>query len=330
MVPRVLEHVEERGSHFARGAERPRVESIGEHGPAAIPAAIQRASYTHEEALQAARERAPVTGLGDQVEVVRLNGELSETEAEAIVSGRERTCDRSMARSAAEARESGAKSERDVDGMACVELRPCSMRGARARAGALAAGSAACATPGPELELALTDSTKCSLHGIAPSLEPKSHALGAREFVISFAKAFANLIGHRSESRSVPRGLPVFAAQPTPEPQLEIAATDTTKRSLHRIARAPRPKRQALVARESVTSCAKAFTSLIGHRSVLRSMSCGRAVSAARTTPAPELEVALSDSMECSLHGIVPSLGLQSQRLVARESRVSFAREFRT
>jgi hypothetical protein len=60
------------------------VESVGEDPAAPLPEAIQRPSHADGESLHAAGERAAVLGFDDQVDVVRLEGELVQAEPEAL------------------------------------------------------------------------------------------------------------------------------------------------------------------------------------------------------------------------------------------------------
>ena len=71
-MPGILQDVHERRSNLARSPQRPRVETIGENGTATLPQRVEGPRDPDEEPLHPARERPPVAGFGDQVEMVRL------------------------------------------------------------------------------------------------------------------------------------------------------------------------------------------------------------------------------------------------------------------
>jgi hypothetical protein len=166
MVPGVLQDVEERGPDFARRAERPGVEAIGEDGPAPVPESMERPSDSDEQRLHPARQRASIAGLGDQVDMVRLQGEVDQPEAEALAGGRERTRDRSSHRLPPQAGKVLVQPHGRMDRMRAAERRPRYVRYARGRAvlrPRLAAGSRTSAAPAPEGEIVLSNSKSSPL-----------------------------------------------------------------------------------------------------------------------------------------------------------------------
>jgi hypothetical protein len=143
------------------------VVAIGEHRAFATPEPVERAGDAHEQALHPARERFLVVRLGDQVDVVRLQGVLGEAEAESLASGAERALDLRTGGATPEARQARAQTHGDVDGMASRQLLPRAVRHTASRTGALAACSATTAAPRTELELPLAQSLSLATHGKA-------------------------------------------------------------------------------------------------------------------------------------------------------------------
>jgi hypothetical protein len=81
MFPPVLQDVDERKTHFARGCERPRVIAVPPHRPPPAESAVHRTREPDREALNAPRERAAIVRFEDEMDVVRLDGELEDAEA---------------------------------------------------------------------------------------------------------------------------------------------------------------------------------------------------------------------------------------------------------
>lgn len=159
MVPRVLQHVDERGAHFARRGERSSVEAIREDGAAPAPETVERAGDPHEDSFHSARQRPPILGFGDQMDVIRLQRELVQPEAEAIASGGERTRDRASSRVPPKTRQAGADADRDVERMVLVQRGSRTMRSSSARTCALPTRTPPSTAPAAELELVLTRPT---------------------------------------------------------------------------------------------------------------------------------------------------------------------------
>ena len=67
-------------AHGARGRQGPGVVAVGEDLPAAAERAVHRTGNANGEAADSARERPPVFGLGDEMDVVVLDGELENPE----------------------------------------------------------------------------------------------------------------------------------------------------------------------------------------------------------------------------------------------------------
>lgn len=80
----VVEHVHERGADLPGGPQLPRVVAVGEHRALSSPDSVEHSCDADQQSLHAARERAPVVRLGDQVDVVRLQRVVGEAEAESL------------------------------------------------------------------------------------------------------------------------------------------------------------------------------------------------------------------------------------------------------
>jgi len=86
MLAGVVQDVDERVTDFARRPQDASVIAVREDFPATTVKTIEPLRDADREPLDAARERARVVRLGDQVQVVRLNRVLDEPEPEAIAS----------------------------------------------------------------------------------------------------------------------------------------------------------------------------------------------------------------------------------------------------
>jgi hypothetical protein len=93
MLLEVHEHVDERVAHRARGGEGARVIAIFPHAPPPAERAVHGTGNADGEATHTTRERTGMVCLGDEVEVVVLDGELNDAKARAR-RRRERTADR--------------------------------------------------------------------------------------------------------------------------------------------------------------------------------------------------------------------------------------------
>ena len=81
VMPCIQQDVDERSSHLPWRAERPGMESVREYGSSSMPEAVERSGDSNQQPLHSAGKRRAVLGLGDQVDVVRLEGELIESES---------------------------------------------------------------------------------------------------------------------------------------------------------------------------------------------------------------------------------------------------------
>jgi len=88
-MPRVQQDVHERRPHFARTLQRADVIPVLEDGTSTSPETVEGAGEAHEQTLHAAREPSAVVDLRDEVDVSRLDGELSQAKPETLVRGRE-------------------------------------------------------------------------------------------------------------------------------------------------------------------------------------------------------------------------------------------------
>ena len=165
MVPRVLQDVEQRATNLARRAECPCVVAIAEHGARAVPVLVERPRQAHRKSLHPARERTPITGLGDEVEVRGLNRVVHQPPAEAIRALRERALDHCPRRRVAQARQTGSHARRDVHRMSRRESGTSSVGHTRASALGLAPGARSRAAAGAERELVLASSDRVASHG---------------------------------------------------------------------------------------------------------------------------------------------------------------------
>lgn len=163
-MPGVVQYVHESNPHFARRSELSRVIAVGEDGARSRPQPVQSSRDAHEEALHPARQRVSIGGLGDQMEVVRLQRVLVEPEAEAFAPRAERALDRDASGVSSQARQARAQPHGDVDGMPGGERLPRTVRHAGPRTGALPAGAGPRSSPRAELELALAQAMSTTTH----------------------------------------------------------------------------------------------------------------------------------------------------------------------
>jgi len=88
VLPAVLEDVAERVLHLGRRLENPHVIAVGENPPFASEDAVDRAGDANRECMERPRQRVAVRRLDDEVEVVALHAEMTETAAEGLAGPR--------------------------------------------------------------------------------------------------------------------------------------------------------------------------------------------------------------------------------------------------
>jgi hypothetical protein len=155
------------------------VKSIGEYASTPTPNSVESSGKAHEHALHAARQRALVVGLHEEVDVIRLHRELCQAESEAIAPSCEGRCDRGARDSLAQVRKPFAQADGDVERLAIGEFRPRTMSDGLARSRTLPPGSAACSAPRTERELMLSRRARVAARDAA-SRRRIVHASGPR------------------------------------------------------------------------------------------------------------------------------------------------------
>jgi hypothetical protein len=131
-----------------------------------------------------------MVGFDDQVDVVRLQGELGQTEPEAIAPESERAEDPGADEVSAKAGEALAYAQSHVERMARVMVRALAMRDSSAGARGLASGAFSCAAPRLELELLLAKGAMAATHReilLSPSWTAPSSG-GCRESLDSLRR----------------------------------------------------------------------------------------------------------------------------------------------
>src|SRR6185436_20822492 len=91
----VVQRVDERVPHLARRREDASVISITEDTPGALPRTVEPARDPRRESVQATGESPLVAGLGEEVDVVRLDAVLDDAEGAARRRGK-RSLDQCM------------------------------------------------------------------------------------------------------------------------------------------------------------------------------------------------------------------------------------------
>jgi phage protein D len=126
-MSRVLKHVDQRRAHLARRAQRAGVVAVAEDTTGATQKPVERSRDAHEQSLHAARERAPVGGLDDQVQVVRLDRMVNQAQAEALAAARECALEDSARGVATQARQPGVQAGGHMNRVPSRKLRPRAM-----------------------------------------------------------------------------------------------------------------------------------------------------------------------------------------------------------
>lgn len=112
---RVQEHVSQRVAGLAGRSELASVIAVGEDATSTPRSAIDRAGEPDGQPLHPARERAPVRGLDDEVQVVSLNRIVEQAKPEPIFAPDERTTNLTEASLRREGRDVAADAQRDVN-----------------------------------------------------------------------------------------------------------------------------------------------------------------------------------------------------------------------
>jgi hypothetical protein len=119
VVASVLQDVDEGVPDFTRREECPRVVAVGEQRADAAPEPVEAARDADQQTLNASRERAAIARLDDQVEVVRLDGEVDQPEPEAVRAGGECALEGASCGVVAQVRQTGSHARGDVHRMSC-------------------------------------------------------------------------------------------------------------------------------------------------------------------------------------------------------------------
>jgi len=155
MPSRVVEHVVQRVAHFARRLQHVCVVAITEHGPAALPLAVERACDPHAQPLHAASQRSLIVGLANEVHVIGQDCELDEPHAESIGAGHEGFSHDRILASTAKVLQTACDAQRDMQRMAGLQRWSRRMCHTCALAFTLATGAWARAAPRFEFESSL-------------------------------------------------------------------------------------------------------------------------------------------------------------------------------
>jgi hypothetical protein len=147
----VAEDVVDGEADFARPAQEMCVVAVGEDLALAAHELVEGAGHADLEALHGSAELDVVGRLDDEMDVVALDGEMDEAKSETGAPFGEGALERAEAAVRAEVPDFAADSDGDVEGLPAESL-ALSMRDLWAGMLALAAGAAALAAPGGELQ----------------------------------------------------------------------------------------------------------------------------------------------------------------------------------
>lgn len=84
MVSMIVQHVDECAAHLERRPQRTRVITIGEYAPAARKATVHTVRKARRKPLHRPRKRPRSVHLDDEMDVIRLHGEVHEPDAEPV------------------------------------------------------------------------------------------------------------------------------------------------------------------------------------------------------------------------------------------------------
>jgi hypothetical protein len=135
VVSVILQHVQERSPYLERRAKRPGMVPVAKERTSAAHACVQATGQTHRESLHRARKRASVSGLDEEMDMVRLNRELHEACSEPVSCCPERGKDEPRQCSMPETRKASPKLHRDVHRMPLFEFGAAHVRYAGLRTG---------------------------------------------------------------------------------------------------------------------------------------------------------------------------------------------------
>ena len=167
---RVVEHVPDCPTDFRWRSQITREVVVREHLAGAPDSTIQRASDADHERAHAFRERSGIVGLHDQVDVVRLHGEVHEAESRSLPPCVQRVEDAPENAVASKRGKTFEDAQDDVERKACLALRTRAVRDLPAFP-RLPSGSFASTAPCRQLEL-----SGSSRHDVARSSVPGPHA----------------------------------------------------------------------------------------------------------------------------------------------------------
>ena len=130
MLPKIHQHINNSVTHRARRRERTGVEPVRPYRAPAAEGAVDAAGDPDGEATESARERPPRLGLGDEMHVIVLHGELNDTKIRARRRD-ERAAHEWEYAGSAEAADGFHGPQRDVDRVRSDVGRPLAVRYAR-------------------------------------------------------------------------------------------------------------------------------------------------------------------------------------------------------
>ena len=130
MVCGVAENIGDGDDQLPRRAQQPRVVVVVEHLPGAPHHRVERPGDADGQPLDAARKRAVVVGLDDQVQVVALDAEFDHPQSEPAARQVEAVGDAPEAAPAAQVPHVPPHAQRDVHRCDAAEARPPGMRDA--------------------------------------------------------------------------------------------------------------------------------------------------------------------------------------------------------
>jgi len=110
----VVQDVAQRVPHFERRFQRTCVVTVGKHGATSSELAIDRSRDANAQALKASRESPTVSRLRDDVDVIALNGVLTEAKAEALAPPDERPMNSQKQAATTQARQALPHAQRNV------------------------------------------------------------------------------------------------------------------------------------------------------------------------------------------------------------------------
>jgi hypothetical protein len=124
----VLEHVKKGGPSLSRGAQLMGMVPIREDAAVSAQGPVHCARHAHRQTLHPAREGTRVTGFDDEMQMVRLDGEVNDAKSTLVPVGKSQAQGAEYSLVAPEAREPGTGPHRDMDWVVAPVSGPFSMR----------------------------------------------------------------------------------------------------------------------------------------------------------------------------------------------------------